>query len=184
MTAFIRSPVRISLQKFDIEAIETPGRLDIDRVILDRFDGRDACERKKETEMVREVAVVANADVAFDKVFGLKCLAIGRQNEADFSCRRFRAGTEFRELRVHLARLGNGEMDILVLKDAALNVGIFRCARQQALYRRRLVVEGFKESTRKLFCIKGCRSKFRYGFFNLNGVHESVSDLKQVFKRR
>ena len=171
MAALIGRPVRIILQQLKIKAIEAPGCLDVDRIVFDRLDGRDARERQEKAEMVGEVPVVADPDVVFDKVLGFEGLTIGRQDKPRFPRSRLRARAEFLQLFAYLAWRSDSQMNILVLKDTALNVRVLRSATKKPLYGGRLVIEGFEKSTRKVLCIKWCSGKIRYGFFNLNGVH-------------
>ena len=49
------APIGVVLQKFDVEPIEAAGRPDVEGVLADLPDGRDARQRQEEAEMVGEV---------------------------------------------------------------------------------------------------------------------------------
>ena len=79
--AFRGAPLGVVVQQLDIEAVQPPGRLDVEGALSDLIDGRDSSKRKEETEMIGEIGVVADDDFAARQVFGLKVLPIGGQDE-------------------------------------------------------------------------------------------------------
>jgi hypothetical protein len=76
-----RAPFGVVLQQLDIEPVQPAGGPDVEGVLTDLFDGRDAGERQEEAEMVRKVCIGAGDRLAARQILGLERLAIGRQNE-------------------------------------------------------------------------------------------------------
>ena len=68
------------------------------------------------------------------------------------------------------------DVDVVGLENAA-KVGLVRRARAQALDRRLLVAEGFKEGIGEVRGVKGLLRKVGNGLFDLNGVQRS----RQIF---
>jgi hypothetical protein len=54
----------LSFKKLDIELVEPPGRLDVDRIVRDLPDGRDARKRQEKAEMLGEFGIGAGDDLA------------------------------------------------------------------------------------------------------------------------
>ena len=138
VAALGRAPIGVVLQKFDIEPVQAAGRPDVEGVLADLLDGRDARQRQEEAEMVGKVLVGAGDGLAARQVFGLKVRAVGRQDELRFALWRSR-GSAFSAVSVFVTCPASqvGDMDIVGLKNAA-KVGFVRCASAQPLDRRLL----------------------------------------------
>ena len=149
MAALDGSPLGVVLQQFDIEAVETARRPDVEGAFADLPDGGDAGERQEEAEMVRELGMGAGDGLAARQVLGLERLSVGRQNELRFGPGRRRAGPQRGEGRGDLAGGGDGDMDVVRLKDTT-QVGPVRLALAQAPEGRLLVAEGLQEGEREL----------------------------------
>ena len=76
MTAFNTSPFSIVFQQLYIKAVKASGRLDVEGIFTDLFNGRDSSQWQEKTEMIREVRIVADNDFTAIKVFGLKIFAV------------------------------------------------------------------------------------------------------------
>jgi len=70
--------VWVLLQQLNIEPVQPPGRLDVDRVVLDLSDRGDAGERQEEPEVVAEIVKAAGEDIAGADLLRLQLLAVGR----------------------------------------------------------------------------------------------------------
>ena len=84
MAAFGRAPLGIVLQKLDIKPIQAAGRPDVEGVLTDLPDGRDARKRQEEAEMVGKILVSAGNGFAARQVLGLKIHTVGRKDELRF----------------------------------------------------------------------------------------------------
>ena len=59
-----RAPIGVFPQELDIEAVEPARGPNVEGVLTDLLDGRDARERQEEAEMIREVGKVAGNRIA------------------------------------------------------------------------------------------------------------------------
>ena len=125
--------------------------------------------------MVREVAIIAGDRWRVGhEVLGFEPLTVGGQDELGLKpgCRRARL--ERRQGVRHLARRGDGDVDVVGLKHAAPRagkVGPVRFALAQAPERRFLVAECLQERERKLRGVKRLPGEVGDGLFYLDSVH-------------
>ena len=119
--------------------------------------------------MVREVAIGAGDRFAARQVLGLDGVAIRRQDELRLGPGRRRAGPQRSEGLRDLAGGGDGDMEVVGLKDSA-QVGPVRLALAQALDCRLLVAEGLKEGEWKLLSVEGLLSQRGNCLFDLDRV--------------
>ena len=168
------APFGIVLQQLDIEPVQPACGPNVEGVFGDLRGGGDAGERQEKAEMVREVGIGAGDRPAARQVLGLEGVPVGCQNELGLGPGRRRAGPQRGEGLGDLAGGGDGDMDVVCLKDAA-QVGPVRLALSQALEGRLLVAEGLEERERELPGVERLLGEPRYGLFNLNGVHTAPS---------
>ena len=166
------APIEVVFQKLDIVAVHPACGADVERTFPNLLDGRDARQRQEEAEVVGEVGVGAGADFASGKVFGLEVRPTSRQNELGLG--RCRACLECGQGRADRTRWGDGDMDMVGLKDAAKQAGCVGFPFAQALEGRFLVTEGLQEGERELAAVERLLGQGRYGFFDLDGVHFGV----------
>lgn len=150
-----RRPVRIVLQKLDIEPVQTARRLHIERAFLDLLDRGDPRQRQEETEVVRKIGIATRDGAAAGQVFSLEGLTIRREDELRLRRRRSRAGPQRVERRIHIADIAGRDMDVVPLQHPARNVGRIAFARLQQPDRGVLVVESREELEREFAAIKG-----------------------------
>ena len=81
------TPCGIVLQQLDIEAVHAAGRSDVEGVLTDLLDGRDASQRQEEAEMIGKILVSTGNGFTTREVLGFKIETVGRQDEL-----RFRSG--------------------------------------------------------------------------------------------
>jgi hypothetical protein len=153
-----RAPLRIGLQKLDIEPIETAGRADVERAFADLLDGRDTGQRQEEAEVIGKLGVSAGDCLAARQILGLERLAIGCESKFRPGPGRRRAGLQRDKSLGDLAGRGNGDVDIAGLKDAT-QIGLVGLAFAQTLKRRLLVSEGLKEGNGNSAPSKGCSTR-------------------------
>ncbi len=165
-----RAPIGVFLQELDIEPVQPARRPDVEGVLADLLDGRNAGEGQEEAEMVREVGVAAGDGPAAADVLGFEPLAVRRQNEFRLRLGRRRAGLQRRQRFRDLAGGGDGDMDVVGLKDAA-EVRPVRFALAEAFERRLFVAERFEEGERELLRIKRPLGQPGYRLFDLDSVH-------------
>src|SRR5260370_635326 len=158
-----RAPFRVVLQKFDVEPVQAAGGPDVEGAVADLFDGRDPGKREEETEMVWEVAIGAGDRLAARQILGLEGVSIRCQNVFGFGPGGRLAGLERGERLSDLAGSGDGDMDVIGLKDTA-KVGLIRLALTQAFNRRFLVAEGLEEGEGELL---GAERLFGEGGYGL-----------------
>src|SRR3546814_20024886 len=118
--------------------------------------------------MIRELGEGAGDGFAACQILRLERLAGRRQNELGLGPRGGGAVTQRGELGGHCAGIGDGDVDIAGLKNAA-HIGFVRRARAQPLEGRSLVAESLKEGERELRseerrvgkeCVSTCRSRW------------------------
>ncbi len=90
-TSLCRIPFGVMLKQFNIQPVQPRCRLDIESIVANLLDRRDASQRQEETKVVGKLFVVADKCRALDDVLCFDRLAIGRQNVFAFSLGRFRA---------------------------------------------------------------------------------------------
>ena len=78
------APFWVVLKKLDVEAVQPAGRPDVEGVLTDLLDGRDASKRQEEAEMVGKIPVRTGNDFTVRQVLCLKVHTIGRQDELRF----------------------------------------------------------------------------------------------------
>jgi hypothetical protein len=117
------------------------------------LDGGDAGQRQEEAEVIGEIRVGAGDGFAGFDFFGFKAFAIGSENEAGFGPAGGRAVLERCQGFRHFACLGDCDVDIAGLQDAA-EIGFVRCARAQALEGGFLVAKGLQEGERERLPVK------------------------------
>src|SRR3546814_2922952 len=116
--------------------------------------------RSEETEMIRELGEGAGDGFAACQILRLERLAVRRQNELGLGPRGGGAVTQRGELGGHCAGIGDGDVDIAGLKNAA-HIGFVRRARAQPLEGRSLRSEEHTSELQSLmrisyavFCLK------------------------------
>ena len=63
-TARFRRPVLVLLQQLNIKLVETVGRPDVDRVVFDLADRRNAGQWQQQTKVCRKVGILTNPGLA------------------------------------------------------------------------------------------------------------------------
>jgi hypothetical protein len=129
--------------------------------------------------MVREVGIQAGDRLAARQVLGLEGVSIGRENEFGLGSGGRRAGPERRKPLRDLAECGDGNMDVVGLKDAAY-VGLVRLALAQTLEGGLFVAEGLEEGEGELCRVERMFGESRDSFLDLNGVHAMEAPLERV----
>jgi hypothetical protein len=119
VAALDRAPFGIVLQQPDIKPIQATGGPDVEGAFADLFDGRDAGEWQEKAEMVREIGIGAGDGLVACQVLGLESLSVRRQDELRLGPGRRRTGLQGGQRFDGLAGGGNGDMDVVGLKDAA-----------------------------------------------------------------
>src|SRR3546814_117603 len=147
-------PIGIVFQQLDIELVEAARGANVERTFAHLLDGADPGKWQEETEMIRELGEGAGDGFAACQILRLGRLAVRRQNELGLGPRGGGAVTQRGELGGHCAGIGDGDVDIAGLKNAA-HIGFVRRARAQPLEGRSLVAESLKEGERELLRVKG-----------------------------
>jgi hypothetical protein len=151
------APFGVVLQQLDIEAVEAAGRPDVEGVFADLPDGADARQRQEEAEVVGKVLEGAGDGVAAGQVFGLEVRAVGGEDELRLGLAV--AGLAFRALSVCVTcprrRSGCG----CCWSGERRRGRTCSTPRAQALDRRRLVAEGFKEGVGNSAGSNGCSAR-------------------------
>ena len=88
------APGGVVLQQLDIQTVQPPGSLDVEGALADLFDGRDTGQGQEKTEMIGEIGVGADDDLAARQVFGLEVLPIGGEHEFCLGAGGRRAGLQ------------------------------------------------------------------------------------------
>lgn len=184
-------PFRVVLQQRHIEPVQPTGRADVERAFANLLDRGDARERQEETEVVREVGIVAGDGFAAGQVFGLKLLPIGREDELGLVRCRLRTFAQRCERLANPTGRACRDVDVATLKDTARKIGLIGSAftvLPQTVDGRLLVPEGGEELEGKLDPIKRLGRELGYGFFDFDGVHKktdsSVESTRQAPPRR
>lgn len=79
-----RIPIVILPEQLDIEPVEPPCGLDVERVFANLLDGGDAGKRQEKTKMVVEIGVFASDCFAIQQILRLEGFAVGGQDELGF----------------------------------------------------------------------------------------------------
>ena len=82
--ALVGRPIRVVLEQFDIKLVQTAGGADVERVLSDLPNRRDACERQEEAEVVGQVGVVADQRFPAAQILSVDGDAICRQDVLGF----------------------------------------------------------------------------------------------------
>jgi len=166
------APVRVVFQKLHIKPIHSARGADVEGAFSHLFDGGDARQRKEKAEMIGEVGIGADdRRIVREQILGLKIHAVGSKDETRLRPSCSRAGSQRGEGLANHARGCGDDMDVVGLQDAA-EVRLVRRARAKPLDRRFLIAEGSQEGERELRGIERLFSEGRYGFFDLDGVHQ------------
>ena len=168
-------PIRVVLQEFDIELVQPPGCLDVDKVVFELPDSRYAGKRQEEAKMISEITIVAGDRLTGTEIFSFQDDAIGRQNELGLGgCRPWtlaQRGKRFADPTCG----ANGDMDVVALENTARDIRCDGRAAAQALDRRLLVAERGKEGEQELIWGEGGASELRYSFLDFDCVHANKS---------
>src|SRR3546814_13450027 len=124
--------------------------------------------------MIGELGEGAGDRFAGKQILCLERFAIRRQNELGFGPRRGGAGPKCIQLGGHIASVGEGNVDVAGLQDAA-NVRLVRRPGTELPAGSFLISERFYERERELIPVYGCSSQRGYGFFNFDRRQEQNS---------
>jgi hypothetical protein len=180
MPPFLRSPVGIIAEQFDVKPVQSARRLDVKGVLTDLFNRGDSGQRQEKPKMVREIREGTRDGFTVAEAFGLKRLAVGRKDEFGFLARRGLALPQFIKRGRYLAFGADFDVDIVALKNAAGQVGLICGSATKALDGCIFVSKRFKECEREIRRVKWRFSESRYGFFDFNGVHVSICGMPRL----
>ena len=165
-------PVGVVLPQLDIESVQTSGRLDVEGALADLLDSRDPGERQKETEMLGELGIVADDDVAALHILSVELSPVGRQEELRFGSGGLWTGLQGGQRSRGVALRGDLDVDVAPLEDPT-DIGSIRSACAEPLDGCLLVSERFQEGEGKLARIEGLPGEGGDRLFNLYGIHRS-----------
>src|SRR5690606_39069233 len=69
------APIGIVFEELDVEAIEPPGRLDVEGTVADLLDRGNACKRQEHAEMIGKFGIGAS-----DRIAAIQWPSQGRQS--------------------------------------------------------------------------------------------------------
>ena len=170
-----RVPIRISLQQFDVEAVEAARGLDVKGVFADLLDGGDARQRQEEAEVVVKVGVGAGDGLAIDEVFGLKALAVGGQDELGLVAGGGSTLPQRGEGRRHFAFRADLEVDVVALEHPAGQIGLVRVSTLEPFEGGLLVAEGFEKGIGESRRVEGRFRELGNGFFDFDCIHSNTA---------
>nr|WP_250698472.1 hypothetical protein [Acetobacter pasteurianus] len=169
VAAFFRCPVGVFLQKFDIKTVQARRGLNINRVVFDLLDGRNARQGQEKPEPISQMREHICNVLIFRTVFRLKRHPIRGQQKPCLGRLGLGAFPEQIEGLGNMPLRTNGQMDVVALKHRSGNVRAVILAKP--LDRDIAVSERLQELERKFPGIKRCLGNPGDSFFNLNGIH-------------
>ena len=90
LPARVARPVRVLFQQLDVKLVEAARRPDVDRVVFDLRDGRDAGKWQEKSEVVGKIAVGAGDRLTGSQLLGFEVDAVGGEYKLDLALRGFR----------------------------------------------------------------------------------------------
>ncbi len=94
---------------------------DVDGVVLDFRDGRDAGEQQEESEVIGKITESACDGFACGHFLGFEVSAVSAvsgEDEPGLALGRLKAGFERGERRAYLAGFTHGDVDVVAFQDA------------------------------------------------------------------
>ena len=168
MLTFDGRPVRVLLQKLDVELVQPPRRLHIERAFADFINRRDPSQRHEEAEVIGELGVGASDRAAAVQVFRLRPLTTRGNDE--FSLCPSGLGLSRRAFSVSSTEPG-AHVAIWMLLRCSTPPGTSTDWSIPSSAACCWVVEGDEKLKRELARGERLKREVGYSFFNLNGIH-------------